>query len=69
MSSAERVSSNLGKAKGLPPAAPVLVRLKLCLVFAEASGREDMAGEAVGDRDMRSWSGSSEAFRLRPDMA
>ena len=68
MSSAERVSSSRGRGRGLPPAEPVRVRLMLRCVLVDANGRFDMEGEALGDVDMRSWSGSSDAFRFRPDM-
>ena len=53
---------------GRPLAALVRVFLKLRCVLEDASGRFSIDGEAVGDVDMRSLSGSSEALRFRPDM-
>ena len=68
MSSAVRVSSSRGSGNGLPPDVFVLVRLMLRCVLDEGSARFATDGELVGDVDMRSLSGSSEAFRLRPDI-
>ena len=68
ISAAESVSSNLGSESGLPTAAPVRVRLMPRGVFEGGSGRLEKEGDGIGEVDMRSWSGSSEAFRFRFDI-
>lgn len=68
ISSADNVSSSRGRASGLPIVVAVRVRLMLRWVLDEGRGRPGIEGEAVGEVDMRSFSGSSEAFRFREDM-
>lgn len=69
MSSAERVSSSRGRARGLPLAVLILDLLMLRGTLCDGSRRVESDGEAEGEVDIRSLSaGSSEAFRFRFDM-
>lgn len=68
ISSAERVSRSRGKGRGRPPEAFVRFLLMLLCKPGAAIWRFANEGEADGDVDMRSLSGSSEAFLLRPLM-